>query len=155
MHLSPIRNYNNDIKCLVSVKLNFILANLNGILTCHTDKDEDDDLEGNLRFRAFFRSVFVTKKLRFFGFGDYCVFCSVSLSVFGKNKIGFSDLLFDAVWCFLRFFVGKVAPQWTSTAYSFCLILLAICTFDRNVFRFFISNCTVLRFLIRFKPPHL
>ena len=67
------------------------------VLTYHTDKDEDDDLEGNLRFRAFFRSVFVTKKLRFFRFGDYCVFCSVSLSVFGKNKIGFSDLLFDAV----------------------------------------------------------
>ena len=46
---------------------------------------------------AIFGSVFVTKELLFFGFGDYCVFCSVSLSVFGKNKIGLSDLLCDGV----------------------------------------------------------
>ena len=30
-------------------------------------------------------------------------FCSISVSVFGKNKIGFSDLLFDARWCFSGF----------------------------------------------------
>ena len=56
-----------------------------------------------LRFRPFFRSVIVTEKFRFFRFGDYCLFCPVSLSVIGKNKIGFSDLLFDAVLCFSGF----------------------------------------------------
>ena len=29
--------------------------------------------------------------------------CSISFSIFGKNKIEFSDLLFDAVWCFSGF----------------------------------------------------
>ena len=38
---------------------------------------------------------FCTKKLQFFCFGDYCGFCSISLLVFGKNKIGFSELLFS------------------------------------------------------------
>ena len=50
-------------------------------------------------------SVFVPKN---FGF-SVLVTISVSVlfrsrfSVFGKNKIGFSDLLFDAVWCFSGF----------------------------------------------------
>ena len=47
-------------------------------------------------------SVFVPKH---FGFSvlvtiAVCSFRSISLSVFGKNKTGFSDLLFDAVWRF-------------------------------------------------------
>ena len=61
-----------------------------------------------LRFRPFFRSVIVTEKFRFFRFGDYCLFCPVSLSVIGKNKIGFSDLLFDAVLCFSGFSSEKL-----------------------------------------------
>ena len=32
-----------------------------------------------------------------------CRSCSISLSIFDKNKIEFSDLLFDAVWCFSGF----------------------------------------------------
>ena len=49
-----------------------------------------------------------TKQLRFFGFGDHCVFAVSVLfrsrfSVFVKNKIGFSDLLFHAIWCFSGF----------------------------------------------------
>ena len=45
-------------------------------------------------------SVFIPKN---FGFVVCCGFCSIFLSVFVKNKIRFSDLLFDAVWCFSGF----------------------------------------------------
>ena len=32
-----------------------------------------------------------------------CRSCSISFSIFDQNKIEFSDLLFDAVWCFSGF----------------------------------------------------
>ena len=62
----------------------------------------ESDQSNRKRFRPFFRSLF-------FGFSALvtfavCGFFPISLSVFGKNKIGFSDLLFDAVPCFSGFF---------------------------------------------------
>ena len=76
------------------------------VLTYHTDKDEDDDLEGNLRFRAFFRSVFVTKKNS--GFSDLVTiaFSVLSRSLFSaKIKSGFRicfSMQFDVFPVFRR-----------------------------------------------------
>ena len=53
-----------------------------------------------LRFRPFFRSVFrFWRPLRF----AVSVLFRSRFSVFGKNRIGFSDLLLDAVCCFSGF----------------------------------------------------
>ena len=53
--------------------------------------------------------------------------------VFDKTQIGFLDLLFDAVWCFFRFLVGKICCSTASTAYTSSLILLTIS--DKNLFQ--------------------
>ena len=57
-----------------------------------------------LRFRPFFRSFFrfLYQKTSVLVSVAVCGFCSILLSVFGKNKMEFSDLLLDA----LRYFSG-------------------------------------------------
>ena len=85
---------------------------------------------------------------KYFGFSALvaivvCGFCSISLSVFGKNNIGFLDLLFDAVCCFFRFLFRKICA---STACTSSRILLAFFGFDRNLFRF----CGFLLLFVRF-----
>ena len=57
-----------------------------------------------LQFKPFFRSAFVAKNISF----SFFMFVAVSVirsrfSVFSKNKSEFSDLLFDAVFCFPSF----------------------------------------------------
>ena len=71
------------------------------------------EVGGDFRFCSFDHIldrilVFCTKKFRFFGLVSVAVygFCSISLSRFSvccKNKIEFSDLLFDALQCFSGF----------------------------------------------------
>ena len=77
---------------------------------------------------------FCTKKLWFFGFGDYYGWWFL-FSVFGKNKIEFSichSMQFGVVPVSLR----KMCASATSTACTSSLILLSVFGFDRNSFRF-------------------
>ena len=65
--------------------------------------------------------------------------------VWGKNKIGFSDLLFDAVWCFSGFSSENMRLNDLNHVHLFSNFACG--------FRFSIVSCTVLRFLIHSKAP--
>ena len=67
-------------------------------------------------------------------------------SVFGKIKIGFSDLLFDAV----RWFSGFSSENMRLNESS--LILLAIFGFDRNLVRFRGLYGVVVSYLLHCPP---
>ena len=99
-----------------------------------------------LGFRPFCRSVFrflYKKKLRFLGFDDYSFLHFLSyfalgfqFSVFGKYKLGFSDLLFDAQFGVFPVSLWKICASTTSPTCPPSRILLALFGFDRNLFRF-------------------
>ena len=61
-----------------------------------------------------------------------CGFCSISLSVFSENKIGFLDLLFDVVWCFPGFSSENMHLNNLNRMYVFS-VFLVVFSFDRNL----------------------
>ena len=99
-----------------------------------------------------FQIVFETKKFGFSVLMSFVVFALFrsGFQVFDKTQIGFLDLLLDAVWCFLRFLVGKICCSTTLTAYTSSLVLLTI--FDKNLYQ---SYSFLLFFLYGFAVSNM
>ena len=65
----------------------------------------------------------------------FLFYFALGFQVFGKSKIGFSDLRFDGVRCF-PVCLRKICASTTSTAHTSSLALIAVVGFEWNIFRF-------------------
>ena len=84
-----------------------------------------------------------------------CRSCSISFSIFGKNKIEFSDLLFDAVWCFSGFSAENMRLDDLNHLHVFSGFAWGFRFWSKfiSVLRFSIIISKVLRFIKYFNVP--
>ena len=104
---------------------------------------------------------FCTKKLRIFGFGDYCGFQSLFYFALGFRFLAKTKLRFQfAVRCGLVFFqilCGKYAPYDLNHVHVFSDLASGFRFLSKfiSVLRIFIIICTVFRFIVCSNAPFL
>ena len=107
----------------------------------------------SLRFPLFFRSSF---RLWWLIRLAVSVLFRSRFSVFGKNKIGFSGLLFDAVWCF-TFLFGNMRLNDLNRVHVLSDFACGFRFWSKfiSVLRFSTIICTILQILIYSNAPSI